>query len=197
MPSPTTSCARNVTCLATSCVRSARRRARLRRNPRKLATSRRRIGFVFLQPAHSPPAASHPVSKRRDDPAPRTTQLLSAICAAATHGTDSHRTDQRTDGRTRVRKGAHLCAVRTRSAGARLPLPIGSRAHGARNPVVHAMRSGARAFAHPTNTPPSHVRDWRRSKFLCAVSISCLCSNAQRPNASTGARSEWPSFVSS
>jgi len=101
MPSPTTSCARNVTCLATSCVRSARRRARLRRNPRKLATSRRRIGFVFLQPAHSPPAASHPVSKRRDDPAPRTTQLLSAICAAATHGTDSHRTDQRTDGRTR------------------------------------------------------------------------------------------------
>jgi len=36
------------------------------KTPRRLATARRRIGFVFLQAVHSPPAASHPASKRRE-----------------------------------------------------------------------------------------------------------------------------------
>src|SRR4051794_3396202 len=54
--------------------------------PRRLATARRRIGFVFLQAIHSPPAAPHLASERRDHPAPRTTQLLSATCAVATRG---------------------------------------------------------------------------------------------------------------
>src|SRR5262249_22717340 len=87
--------ARTSRALSPPCVRSARCRARLRQTPKEARHYTPPNRVRYLQPAHSPPAASHPVSERRDDSAPRTTQLLSATYAVTTHGTDSHRTDQR------------------------------------------------------------------------------------------------------
>ena len=91
----------NVTCLSPRASGRLLAEPGFAHTPRRLTTTRRRIGFVFLQPIHSPPAAPHLASERRDHPAPRTTQLLSATYAVISHDTDSHRTDQRTDVRTR------------------------------------------------------------------------------------------------
>src|SRR5436190_19322413 len=64
IPSPTTSCAR--TSRAYHLVRPVGSlRSQASRTPRMLATTRRRIGFVFLQAIHSPPAAPHLASRRR------------------------------------------------------------------------------------------------------------------------------------
>ena len=101
----------------TSCVRTSRSYHLVRRsvpsgssaspNPRELATTRRRIGFVILQATRSLPAAPHPASERRHDRIPRTTQLLSATCAVTAHGMDSHHADK-TDSRTH--EGRRLAA---------------------------------------------------------------------------------------
>ena len=62
-PQPRCAPARHV--LITSCVRSVPFSPRLRHTSRRLAATPRRIGFVILQAARSPPAAPHHVSRRR------------------------------------------------------------------------------------------------------------------------------------
>jgi len=65
IPSPPTSCASNVAFAVTSARPMVPQRAPGFANPRGLANTHRRIGFVTLRAIRSPPVTSHPASRRR------------------------------------------------------------------------------------------------------------------------------------